>query len=182
VDAMKSGCHTVWAGVEFQPDLQILRKPVRLGVILVTSSGNRVLLGRQPRLDSRPQEFLDVGTLSLELAATWVDSMWKDILEAGGEDPFAVLSERWRWNIYLVRPARVSKAAEFADLLAQAKQTYQRFVGEPFSLRAPRQRARREGAARRHRVAVDDTSALTQPWLISEIMKRTSELSFAAGT
>jgi hypothetical protein len=175
---MKSSSRITWAGIEFQPDLQNLRKPVRLGIILLTSSGNCVLLGRQPRLDSKPEEFQDVGPLSLELAANWIDSMWKDILEASGEDPFAALSERWRWNIYLVRPGRVPKASEVNDILTLAKQTYEKFVGAPFRIHSPR-RAR---ATRSRRIAAVAHSALSQPWRNSEIMKRTSELGLAVGT
>ena len=177
---MKSSARTIWAGIEFQPDLQKPRKPVRLGVLSLTSSGDGVLLGRQPILDNRPPEFQDVSAVSLELAASWIDSMWKDILEARKENAFSRLNERWRWNLY-VRPIRGTNAAEGSDLLALAKQTYERFVGEPFHIPVRRPHRRSHRAVHRHRHAGVSAHGLPDAWLISEIMKRSSALSLAAG-
>jgi hypothetical protein len=173
---MKSSTRTMWAGIEFQPDLQKPRKPVRLGVLSLTSSGDGVLLGRQPILNNKPPEFNDVSSVSLELAANWIDSMWKDILEANKENALNRLNERWRWNLY-VRPIRVTNAAEERDLLTLAKQAYERFVGEPF--RIPVRRPHR--TVHRHRHASVLPHALAEAWLISEIMKRSSSPRLAAG-
>lgn len=170
---MKSSARTMWAGIEFQPDLQKPRKPVRLGVLSLTSCGDGVLLGRQPILDNKPPEFEHVGSMSLELAANWIDSMWKDILESGGrENALNRLNERWRWNLY-IRPIRVARAE--SDLLTVAKQTYERFVGEQFHIPSRRQIQRRSNrtAHRRRRLPVS-ARIVPQAWLISEIMKRTS--------
>ncbi len=142
---MKSTARIMWAGIEFQPDLQNPRKPVRLGVLSLTSSGDGVLLGRQPILHNKPPEFNDVSSVSLELAANWIDSMWKDILEANKE------------NV--------------------AKQTYERFVGEPF--RIPVRRPHR--TVHRHRHANVSAHTLPEAWLISEISKRSLPLRLADG-
>jgi hypothetical protein len=179
MDAMKSSTRTMWAGIEFQPDLQKPRRPVRLGVLSLTSSGDAVLLGRQPILDNKPPEFNEVSTVSLELAANWIDSMWKDILEAKKENAFNRLNERWRWNLY-VRPIRMTNASE-GDLLMLAKQAYERFVGEPFHIPVRRaQRRPHRPVHRQHRHAGVSAHALPQAWLISEIMKRSSALGLAA--
>jgi len=180
MDAMNSQGRIMQAGVEFQPNLQNPRKPVRLGVLLLTSSGDGVLLGRQPMLERKPPEFADVGPMSLELAADWVDSMWKDILEANKEHVFLRLNERWRWNLY-VRPLRVRTDSEQQDLLTLAKQVYQKFVGEPFHIPVRRrQSARRPRAhhAPRHRPA--ERIVVPASWLVSEIVKRSSMLGLAA--
>lgn len=175
---MKSNVRTMWAGVEFQPDLQNPRKPVRLGVLSLTASGDGVLLGRQPILDNKPPEFENVSPMSLELAANWVDSMWKDVLEANKENVFNRLNERWRWNLY-VRPLRVSSSAEECNLLTLAERTYQRFVGEPFRILVhPRQRRPRRAL---HRHPAAPVQIFPQAWLVSEIMKRSSSRSLAAG-
>ena len=53
-----------WAGVEFQPDLKNPVKPVRLGAVLyeLSPSGERsiVVIGRVPRREPRPPEFVHV--------------------------------------------------------------------------------------------------------------------------
>jgi hypothetical protein len=170
----------MWAGIEFQPDLQKPRKPVRLGVLSLTTSGDSVLLGRQPILDNRPPEFNDVSSVSLELAANWIDSMWKDILESDKENAFSRLNERWRWNLY-VRPIRVTNAAEEGDLLTLAKQTYERFVGEPFRLRMRRAQRRPHRTVHGQRHVSTLAHASPEAWLVSEIMKRSSSLGLAAG-
>lgn len=176
---MKSSARTIWAGVEFQPDLQNPRKPVRLGVLSLTSSGDGVLLGRQPIVNNKPPEFEHVSPMYLELAANWVDSMWKDILEANKENVFSRLNERWRWNLY-VRPLRVAGRAEEHDLLTLAKQTYERFVGEPFRIPARPHKRHPRRTLHGHRHAAP-AHTLAEAWLISEIMKRSSPLSLAAG-
>ncbi len=177
---MKSNGAIMWSGVEFQPDLQNPRKPVRLGVILLTNSGDGVLLGRQPFLSRIPPEFEGVSQMSVELAANWVDSMWKDILESERQDPFARLNERWRWNLYLVQPARIPRANETEDLLALGAQIYHKFVGEPFPLRALRRRPRRVPAVHRQRHAAVLSADVPPAWLISENMRRRSTFALAA--
>jgi len=177
---MKSSGRIISAGIEFQPDLQKPRRPVRLGVLLVTDSGDGVLLGRQPRLDLRPPEFEDVGQVTLELAANWVNSMWKDFLEDEGVDPLARLTERWRWNLYLVRPVRIARTAEKKDLLALGQQQYRKFVGEPFRTTVPRRRRHQARARRRHQHKTGLPSSVPMAWLVSEIMKRTSNTVIAA--
>ena len=73
MDAMNSSARTMWAGIEFQPDLEKPRKPVRLGVLSLTSNGDSVLIGRQPILDNRPPEFEHVSPVSLELTNRELD-------------------------------------------------------------------------------------------------------------
>jgi hypothetical protein len=176
MDAMTPEGRIMQAGIEFQPDLQSPRKPVRLGVLVLTASGDGVLLGRQPVLERRPPEFADVGPMSLELAADWVDSMWKDILEADKEHVFLRLNERWRWNLY-VRPLRVRTDSEQADLLTLAKQVYQKFVGEPFHIPSRRRRLRALHVPRRRPA---ERLIVPPSWLVSEIVKRSSMLGLAA--
>jgi hypothetical protein len=177
---MNSSGAIMWSGVEFQPDLQNLRKPVRLGVILLTSSGDGVLLGRQPFLSRIPPEFEGVSQMSVELAANWVDSMWKDILESERQDPFARLSERWRWNLYLVHPSRIPRASETEDLLALGAKLYQKWVGEPFPMRALHRKPRRVPTVHRHRHAPVVSPDVPPAWLISENMRRRSTMALAA--
>lgn len=176
---MKHSARTVWAGIEFQSDLQHPKKPVRLGVLSLTSWGDGVLLGRQPILNNKPPEFENVSDMTLELAANWIDSMWKDILEARKEDALTRLSERWHWNLY-VRPIRVaSDTTEHSNLLGLAKQTYERFVGEPFHIPMPQRHRRHRRTIHRQRNTVP-VHSLPEAWRISEIMKRSSMPTLAA--
>lgn len=126
-----------WAGVEFQPNLQTPQKPVPLDVVVhEITSGVRSLyiLGRIPRLDPRPAAFEHVSATTFELAASWVNSMFADILEANDEDvtdPFTYLAGRWRWNLYPINAVRRKKPD--ANLLLEAKRVYKQFVGHTFS-------------------------------------------------
>lgn len=76
----------------------------RLGVVLLTTDSagesSLLILGRQPLLDPRPPEFQDASQITLELAASCVDTIAKDVLGTTVENPFARLNERWRWNLY----------------------------------------------------------------------------------
>ena len=106
--------------------------------------------------------------------------MRKDILEAGKENAFSHLNERWRWNLY-VRPIRVT-SSEHSDLLTVTKQTYERFVGAPFRISEPRRSHRRTNrTVHRRRHAVVSVPALPVAWLVSEIMKRSSVSRLAVG-
>jgi hypothetical protein len=120
---------------------------VRLGVVLV-SSGDLVITGREPLLDSRPPEFENVSAVTLELSANWVDNMLKDVMEVEeAEQWLARLNARWPWNLYLIRPATIPAAVGEPNLVVLAKKMYQKFVGEPFKedahARRPRQGVRR---------------------------------------
>jgi len=123
--------------------MQYPEKPIRLGVVLLstTPAGENtvVIVGREPVLARRPPELEKVGGMTLELAAAWVDNMMKD-LDVDADDPLAHLAGRWRWNLYLIEPARVSGAADrpsLQGLLALAKKKYEKFVGQPFVGRVP---------------------------------------------
>jgi hypothetical protein len=109
----------------------------------------------------------------MELAANWIDAMWKDIREASREHTFDRLNERWRWNLY-VRPIRAKKTDSQGDLLARTKQLYERFVGEPFLIRTRPHRSHQAHHRRRHSPVL--SAAVPTAWLISEIMKRSSAL------
>jgi hypothetical protein len=165
-----------WAGVEFQPDLQNPRKPVRLGVVLLSSLGDVIIAGRQPVLNQLPPEFEDASEMTVELAAKWVDNMLKDVMEADEtEEQLARLNARWRWNLYLMRPTAIPRAytAE-TDLLPLAKALYEKFVGERFVAlpdRTPRHRVER----RRRPRSLPPTS-----WLIAENMRRRFPSQLAA--
>ncbi len=62
---MNSQGRIMQAGVEFQPDLQNPRKPVRLGVLLMTSYGDGVLLGRRGLDLVEPRKVVPVIELDL---------------------------------------------------------------------------------------------------------------------
>jgi len=181
---MKSTRHIRWAGVEFQPDLQEPKKPVRLGIVLLSldSSGENslLILGRKPLLDPRPPEFHNVSPITLELAASWVESMTKDILEAETDvtDPFIRLNDRWRWNLYLMQPANIGRATEQKDLLALAKQTYEKFVGEQFDISASSHRRRRAAQGSARNAALP--SHIPPPWRVEEVTRRSFTPELAA--
>jgi hypothetical protein len=133
-----------WAGVDFQPNLRQPVKPIRLGVVLIESKPRAksitfAVIGRMPIIESLPPEFADVGEITLHIAAHWVDSMFKDMREAGDENPFEKLAERWKWNLYLrdVKRRNVDHRNSF-DLVT--KQLYEEYVGVPFKEPAPPQR------------------------------------------
>jgi hypothetical protein len=133
---MKVERRITWAGVEFQPDLQAPKKLVRLGVVLFDqhSSGacSILICGRQPSLDSRPPEFKDVGSITMALATSWVKSMFKDALESDPQNLFQYLSQKWRWNLYLINPKRVSSIRERESVEKIGIAIYEKFVGESF--------------------------------------------------
>jgi hypothetical protein len=86
-----------------------------------------------PNLDSRPPEFERVDDVTFHLAARWVDNMFKDILEGKGkDDPFDLLANRWRWNLYLVEPKMLRQNDIQGTLETIAKKSYEKFVREPF--------------------------------------------------
>jgi hypothetical protein len=127
-----------WAGVEFQPDLLKPTRPVRLGAILfetAISSMGVAVIGRMPTLDARPPEFKRVSDVTMALAANWVDSMFKDILEGDDESIFDLLAKRWRWNLYLIEPKTLRTVEMQGSLEPIAKRTYEKFVGEPFKIK-----------------------------------------------
>jgi hypothetical protein len=114
----------------------------------------------------------------LDLAANWIDSMWKDFLEGDKENPFPRVCERWRWNLYLVQPARIRAQVVDADVLELGKGLYERFVKERFRM-PERQRKPHRPPARRHQQSAETLPTLPA-WLIEENMKRTSTLVMAA--
>jgi hypothetical protein len=68
----------------------------------------------------------------MRIAANWVDNICKDVLESRHQNIFDVLAERWKWNLYIIKPKNM-KAADIQGTLEKiAKDVYQRFVGEPF--------------------------------------------------
>jgi hypothetical protein len=126
-----------WAGVEFQPNLRQPVKPIRLGVVLIESkprakSTTYAVIGRMPIIESLPPEFADVGEVTLHIAAHWVDSMFNDMRDAGYENPFEKLAERWKWNLYLrdVKRRSVDHRPSF-DLVT--RQLYEEYVRVPFN-------------------------------------------------
>jgi hypothetical protein len=133
-----------WAGVEFQPDLLKPTRPVRLGAILfeiAASSTGIAVIGRIPKLDSRPPEFREIDDVTMALAAKWADSMFKEALEAKGENIFDLLAKRWRWNLYLIQTKALREIQ--GPLETIAKRTYEKFVGEPFEAPSPKPAAPR---------------------------------------
>src|SRR5206468_8597989 len=88
--------------------------------------------GRQPLLDPRPPEFKDVGSITMGLAASWVKNMFKDALESDPQNLFQYLSERWRWNLYLINPKKVSNVGERDNFEKIGIETYETFVRESF--------------------------------------------------
>jgi hypothetical protein len=158
-----------WAGVEFQPDLKNPKEPVALGVILheVKPTGETAILimGRVPRAENRPAEFQQVTGMTMDLAAAWVDSMAKDLLEAPTDDPFSKIATKWRWNLYAIEPATHKRASPRTDLYTVARELYESFVGLAFTARRPpRAKARRQSQ-----------STLPPAWLAEEITKRRYE-------
>jgi hypothetical protein len=124
-----------WAGVEFQPDLKHPTQPVRLGLVLheVTKSGAGpvIVIGRLPKLESRPQAFKDISPTTMEIAAKWVSIMAKDAVGGSPDDLFARLADSWHWNLYVAEATEIT-LTESADLVRRAKALFKQFVGEPF--------------------------------------------------
>lgn len=146
-----------WAGVEFQPNLQLPVRPIRLGVVLVEyrariQSASLAVIGRMPLIDSRPPGFENVGEVTINIAARWVDSMFKNLIDLDGEDLFEKLSQQWRWNLYLrdVKRSFVDDHRKAFDKVAE--QLYQKYVGLPF---------REPVAPQRVAVPLDD---IPPPW------------------
>jgi hypothetical protein len=132
---LKSKRTIQWAGVEFQPDLLKPVKPIRLGVILFEVSASSVgvaITGRKPIFDARPEQFKNVSDVTMALAANWIDSMFKGILEGDNENVFDLLAKRWRWNLYLIEPKMLKAADIQGSLESVAKKRYEKFVGIPF--------------------------------------------------
>jgi hypothetical protein len=132
-----------WAGVELQPDMQKPQTPVRLGIVLLrtTPAGERevIIVGREPAIDGRPPELEAAGEMTMELATGWVHNLAKD-LDVTADDPFSGLAERWRWNLYVTQPTRISGSGNqpsLQSLFALAKKKYEKFVGQPFAGRIP---------------------------------------------
>jgi len=156
-----------WSGVEFQPDLTSMKKPIKLGAILHErhSDGTRelLLIGRMPRTGSRPPEFELVSSINMALASAWPENMFKDILEAQPEDIFQFLAGRWRWNLYLTDPKRLRPKSNRETLDMLGKKLFQKLVGHPFNARV--------------RKATSSSSAQTSPsvpsvWRREELMKK----------
>lgn len=130
-----------WAGVEFQPNLLRPTRPVRLGSVLFeVSASSRVIaiIGRTPKLESKPPEFQEADDVTMALAAKWVDNMFKDILEGDKTtDPFELLGRRWRWNLYVIEPKLLRPADVQGTLETIVKKSYARFVGTPFETSVP---------------------------------------------
>jgi hypothetical protein len=124
-----------WAGVEFQPDLKHPTQPVRLGLVLheVTKSGFGpvIVIGRLPKLESRPQPFRDISQTTMEIAAKWVSIMAKDAVSGSPDGLFARLADSWHWNLYVAEPTEIT-LTESADIVRRAKALFKQFVGEPF--------------------------------------------------
>jgi hypothetical protein len=126
-----------WAGVEFQPNLQKPVKPIRLGAVLVetkprSQSTSFAVIGRMPFIDSRPPGFKDVGEVTMNIAARWVDSMFKDMIDLDREDVFEKLAQRWRWNLYLRDVKRAFIDDHRKTFEAISRQLYEKYVGLPF--------------------------------------------------
>jgi hypothetical protein len=130
-----------WAGVEFQPNLARPTRPVRLGsVLLEVSASSRIvaIIGRTPKVESKPPEFEEVDAVTMALAAKWVDNMFKDILEGDkAASPFDLLARRWRWNLYVIEPKPLRAADLQGTLETITKKSYERFVGKPFEINVP---------------------------------------------
>jgi hypothetical protein len=136
-----------WAGIEFQPDFKRPVRAVRLGAVLVEVTGNSLgilVIGRIPLLESKPEEFRGVGDITMNLAANWIDYMFKDIREIGDENIFEQLAERWKWNLYMIQPLSIRAADLQGTLEKIGQRVYEKFVGEPFkekpAIREPRTR------------------------------------------
>jgi hypothetical protein len=157
--------------VEFQPDLQKPKKPVPLGIVLFSdeASGEKsaLILGRKPRPAHRPPEFSDVSDTYFQIAASWIESMTKDILESGQD--IDRLCQRWRWNLYVAQPKNIRTTNE-QDLFALAKSLYEKFVGEQF-----RVRHRKAAAARIHETG--PAVALPPAWQVESILRNQLEPS-----
>jgi hypothetical protein len=164
-----------WAGVEFQPDLKKpTSKPVRLGGVLyeVLPSGQRsvFVIGRVPRLENRPPEFEHVSEMTMALVEDWIDAMLKDIMEAKPDDPILYLASRWRWNLYVVQPARRVLKSQRTTLDAAAKRYYEQFVGERFKARSRAPRVRTRSALASNRVSKPDIQ-LPPAWVVEQISR-----------
>jgi len=132
---LKKSRHVEWSGVEFQPNLLAPKRPVKLGAVLLETSPTSlgiVVIGRMPNIESPPPEFVGVSELMMKIAAKWVDSVFKDTQEAGHEGKFDYLADRWRGNLYIVKPKLMRRADIQGNLEVIAKRLYQKLVGEPF--------------------------------------------------
>jgi hypothetical protein len=163
-----------WAGVEFQPNLLKPCEPIRLGAILLETTTEwqaLAVIGRMPRINSPPPEFQEVSDITMRLAASWVDSMFKDILEGDGDNLFDLLSKRWRWNLYLIEPKALNKSQLAGSTIETiAKQQYATYVGEPF------EPAKVKAPTRQSQIEVPLN--IPPPWQLEEL-KRQSLLAAA---
>lgn len=115
-----------WAGVEFQPNLKKPIKPIKLGLVLLetrVSSSSVVIIGRVPRVGSRPPGFEDTSDLMMEIACRWVEGMYEDIADCTSAAVFETLAQRWKWNLYLSDVKAVRHGAH-SSLDVIAKQLY----------------------------------------------------------
>src|ERR1017187_4129533 len=160
-----------WAGVEFQSDLKHPLAPIRLGLVIheANASGDSriIVIGRMPRVESRPPGFETTGPTTMEIASKWVDIMAKDAFEEPPDDLFSKLARSWHWNLYVTDLTKI-KLASNARLLDQAKTLFEKFVGEPFA--APERPKKTQGAPR-----VDAPLSLPQDvppaWMLDEFMR-----------
>jgi hypothetical protein len=162
-----------WAGVEFQPDLLKPVKPVRLGVILFDineSSVGVAVMGRAPNRRLPPKEFEHIGSVTMSIAADWIESLYKDALASDRRNVFESLAERWKWNNLFLSPDRELKASEMRGTIdAIAEKLYEKFVGHPFKeIKQPaKPRVSGEPHAPRVPTLIPDT------WRLREIKDRT---------
>lgn len=169
---MKKTRHIEWAAVEFQPNLQASSKPIRLGAVLLETSPTSlgiVVIGRVPNPESPPHEFAGVSELTMKIAAKWVDSVFKDMQEAANDRKFNYLANRWRWNLYIVKPKIVRSNEIQGNLETIAKRFYQKFVGEPFDEKAIKPVAE----PKQQRIpALDIRTAITPAWQLEECKRQ----------
>src|SRR5207249_1198610 len=134
------------------------------------------IMGRQP-IATRPPEFAGVSAMTMELVSSWIESMAKDLLELGSAagDPFVQLSERWRWNLYIVDAVTLSGVTNRANLLSLAKKQYRRFVG--VDLWAP---ARRRPALSKPRRGVEPEAETIPAWMAEEFLRRRMQPEFVS--
>jgi len=140
---VKGARSIMWAGVEFQPNLQKPRKPIRLGVILVESVGdtfNVATFGRMPLLTRLPDEFQGLGQITLNAVADWVSSMTREATNSEEGDVFDDLASRWKWNLFITKPRTMAKAEIQGGLRQIGMRTYESFVGQPFKANEPKLR------------------------------------------
>jgi len=174
MDRLKKFRSVDWAGVEFQPNLSAPAKPIRLGAVLLEACAvwsSVMVIGRMPNLDARPHEFEGVSEIMMKIAAKWVDSMFKDVTDAGHEGKFDYLADRWKWNLYIVKP-KVLRAPDLqGNLETIGKRIYQRFVGEPFDEKA----VKPSGETKQQIPGLAAPLVVPPAWQLDEFKRRTME-------